>query len=94
MNNTLVPGKFWLQENTSTEDAAFKLKDKVLKSINQKMYVRGNFCDLAQDSDCVNYDVLLTELHFYGVQRIAANWFKPCFMDRKQKVKIKSPNNT
>jgi hypothetical protein len=35
-NNILVPEQFGFRKGKSTEDAAFKLTDNVLKSINQK----------------------------------------------------------
>jgi hypothetical protein len=39
----------------------------VFKSINQKMHVAGIFCDWAKASDCVNHEILLAKLHFYGI---------------------------
>jgi len=39
----------------STEDAAFRQTDSVLKSINQKIHVGRIFCDLAKASDCMNH---------------------------------------
>jgi hypothetical protein len=60
----------------STEDAAFKLTDNMLKSINQKMHVGRIFCDLAKDFDCVNHEILLTKLHFCGIQGTPAKWFR------------------
>jgi hypothetical protein len=89
-NNILVPEQFDFRKGVSTEDAAFKLTDNVLKSINQKMHVRGILCDLAKAFDC---EILLTKLHFYGIQEISAKWFKSYLTDRKQKAEIKSPKN-
>jgi hypothetical protein len=77
----------------STEDVAFKLTDNVLESVNQKMHVGGIFCDLAKAFDCVNHEILLDKLHFYGIQGIAAQWFRSYLTDRKQKVRVKSPKN-
>jgi hypothetical protein len=65
----------------------------VLKSINQKMRVGGFFFDLAKAFDCVNHEILLDKLHFYGIQGIAAQWFRSYLTDRKQKVEVKSPKN-
>jgi hypothetical protein len=58
------------------------------------MHVAGVFCDLAKAFDCINREILLTKLHFYSIQGSAANWFIPYVTDRRQKVEIKSSNNT
>jgi len=63
----------------STEDAAFRLIGSVLKSLNQKLYVGGTFCDLSKAFVCVNHEVLLTNLHFYSIQGITYS------TNRKQK---------
>jgi hypothetical protein len=69
----------------STENAAFRLTDSVLKSINQKMYIGVIFCDLAKEFDCVNHKIVLTKLHFFffGIQETTASWFRSYIMDRK-----------
>jgi hypothetical protein len=64
----------------------------VLKSITKKM-LGGIFCDLSKAFDCVSHEILLTKLYFYGIQEIAAKWFRSYLADRKQKVKVKSPEN-
>jgi hypothetical protein len=56
-NNVLVLEQFDFRKAVSTEDAAFKLTDSVLKSFNQKMHVGGIFCDLAKAFDCVNHEI-------------------------------------
>jgi hypothetical protein len=47
-NDILVPEKFGFKKGISTEDEAFKLSDKVLKSIKQKIACWRNSCDLAK----------------------------------------------
>jgi hypothetical protein len=85
--------KYGFRKGVSTEDATFKLTEKVLKSVNKKMHAGGIFCDLAKAFDCVNHEMLLTKLHFYGIQGIAAKWFRSYLTDRKQKVEVESPKN-
>ena len=60
----------------SSEDAAFKLTDSEFKSVNQKMYVGGIFCGLARAFDCLNHEILLAKLHFYGIQGVSEGWFR------------------
>jgi hypothetical protein len=55
----------------STENAAFRLRDSIFKSINQKKHVRGFFfCDLAKVLYGGNYKMLLANLHCCGTQGI------------------------
>ena len=39
--------------------------------------------------DCVNLEILLTRLHFYGIQAITIYWFRSYLTNKKQKVEIK-----
>ncbi|PNF23822.1 hypothetical protein B7P43_G15913 [Cryptotermes secundus] len=93
-NNILVPEQYGFRKGVSTEDAAFKLTDNVLKSIDQKRHVGGIFCDLAKAFDCVNHEILLSKLQFYGIRGTVLKWFKSYLTNRKQKVEIKSPKYT
>jgi hypothetical protein len=54
----------------------------------------GIFCDLAKAFDCVNHEILLAKLHFYGIQWVSEDWFRSCLINRKQQLEIKSPNTT
>ena len=55
----------------STENAAFRLRDSKFKSINQKMHVRGIFCDLAKALYGGKYEILLANLHCCGTQGVS-----------------------
>jgi hypothetical protein len=87
-NIILVPDQFGFRQGKSTQNAAFKLTDTVLIYINQKMHGGGIFCDLAKASDCVNHEILLVKLHYYGIQRTVANWFGSYLTNSKEKGKL------
>jgi hypothetical protein len=84
-NNILVAEQHAFRKGISTEDAAFRLTDSVLKSLNQQVHVGGIFCDLSKASDSVNHENLLTKLHFYGIQVTTTDWFRSYLTNRKLK---------
>jgi hypothetical protein len=57
------------------------------------MHVSEIFCDSAEAFDCVNHEILLPKLNFYGNQGSAGQWFKSDLNGRKQSVEIKSPKS-
>jgi hypothetical protein len=58
------------------------------------MHVGGIFCDLAKATDCVNHEILLVKLHYYGIQGKVASWFRSYLTNRKQKTEIKLFENS
>jgi len=51
-----VKEEYGFRKGISTEDAAFRLTEKVLKYINPKKHVGGIFCDLAKAFDYANHE--------------------------------------
>jgi hypothetical protein len=39
----------------------------VFKPTNQKMHDEEIFCDLAEAFHCMNHEILLAKLHYYGI---------------------------
>ena len=64
-NNIPVTEQYGFKEGISIEDAAFRLTDRVFKSINKNMQVGGIFYDLANTFDWFNHESLLATLHLY-----------------------------
>jgi len=65
----------------------------VYSAILLKKHVEGIFCDLAKTFDCVNKEILLAKLNFYGIQGVTADWFRSHLTNRRKKVDVKSPNS-
>ena len=66
------------------------LTNEILMALNNKTQVGGIFCYLANAFDCVNHEILLAKLRFYGVDGEALNWFSSYLSNRKQKVEVNS----
>jgi hypothetical protein len=66
INNNLVEEQFRFRPATSTDKAFYKLINEILNAMNERKVVVGIFCDLQMAFDCVNHNILLTKLEFYG----------------------------
>ena len=55
-------------------------------NFKKKNYVGGIFLDLQNDFDCVNHDILLNKLSFYGIIGGFFHLIKTYLQDRYQRV--------
>jgi hypothetical protein len=51
----------------NTDNAMYELTTEILNAMNNKILVGGIFCDLEKAFDCVDNDILLFKLKFYGI---------------------------
>ena len=77
----------------STEKATYELTNVILNALNDKLNVAGIFCDFVKAFDCVNHDILLSKLNFYGITGKANDWIKSYLRDRYQRVEIQNKNS-
>jgi hypothetical protein len=88
----LVNKQFGFREKSSNEMATHYLLNTVLSSLDKKKkknFVGGLFCDLQKAIDCVNHDILLAKLEFYGISGIANKLMKSYLNNRYQRTVIK-----
>jgi len=83
-NDILVKELFGFSCNNSTETATHTLINNILSSLNDKILVGGLFCDLKKAFDCVNYDILLLKMKFYGIVGVAHKLMESYLRNRYQ----------
>jgi hypothetical protein len=87
-NNILVNEQFGFREKLSTEMATCTLLNKELLSLERKNFVGGLFCDLHKAFDCINHDIVLAKMEFYGISG-TVNKLMRYLENRYQRISIK-----
>jgi len=92
-NNILVKEQFGFREKSSTDMATYALLNTVLSSLDKKHFVGGVFCNLQKAFDCVNHNILLTKLEFYGISGFS-NQLMRSYLDHRYQIVVIKDNGT
>jgi hypothetical protein len=79
---------FGFRKGVATADVIFKLTNDILNSLNNKAMAGRIFCDLEKAFDCVNHDLLLSKLPYYGISGKAKLFLEPYLQNIYQRVQI------
>jgi len=85
-NKILINEQFGFRHASSTYTVSYKLTKDILTALNNKLLIGGIFCDLHKAFHCVNHDILLSEMEFYGISGKANNLIKAYLQNRYQRV--------
>ena len=84
----LAEEHFGFRLNSTMNNAIYKLVNETLSALNSKLMVGGIFFDLEKAFDCLNHNILLSKLQFYGVQGKTKLWFESYLNNRYMRVHI------
>jgi len=65
--NILSTEQYGFRIGLRADNATYKLTTEILNVMNNKLLLRGIFYDLEKAIDCVNHDILLSKMKFYGI---------------------------
>jgi hypothetical protein len=66
----------------------------IFKAWNNKELITGLFCDLTKAFDCVNHELLIQKLEYYGVKGSILNWLESYMYTGKQRTVLQLINST
>ena len=89
-HNLLASQQYGFRSNRSTELAALELMDRNVNCMNQNSCPINIYLDLSKAFDSLKYDILLSKLHYYGLQNNALRLLKSYLHGRSQYVQIEN----
>ena len=87
--NILNKKQFGFRSKHSTNHAIINLLESTLDGLDQKLKVGGVFLDISKAFDCVNHDILLRKLEYYGFRGNTLMWFESYLKNRAHYVAVK-----
>ena len=81
--------QFGFRSKHSTNHAVINLTETTLEALESNLEVGGVFLDIAKAFDCVNHDILLRKLEYYGFRGSSLMWFESYLKNRSQFVNIR-----
>ena len=88
-HNILVQEQFGFRSGTAMDKTIYKLINEILNALNNKLMVSGIFFYLEKAFDCLNHDILISKLQFYGVRGTSNFWFTSYLKNRYTRVQIR-----
>lgn len=67
-NQTLTASQFGFRKGRSSETALSALKERIAQNIDSGLFSLGLFIDFTKAFDCLNHDILINKLSFYGIR--------------------------
>ena len=93
-NNLLTESQYGFRKNHSTTYLTLDLFDKIFDSKSKSNTPAIIFLDIKKAFDCVDHEILLNKLKFYGVDGTVILWFESYLSNRRQCTKFHGCKST
>jgi hypothetical protein len=87
-NNILSNSQFGYRKNISTISATYKLTNDILMALNNKRKSGGIFFDLEKAFSCVNHNILMARMKYYGITGVMYILIESYLRNRHQRVRF------
>ena len=82
------------RKGRSTELALTRFTRDIIKSFEDGKLTIAVFLDLSRAFDCVNHDILIKKLKYYGIRNTELRWFSSYLSNRQQYVYFNGSSST
>ena len=92
-NNLMSEQQYGFRAQHSTELASVQLVDHIIKQMDNRYETKtpvAIFCDLSKAFDCLNFDIFLSKLEYYGVDGTPLALIKSYLSNRYQYVQFEN----
>jgi hypothetical protein len=92
-NKIISKEQYGFRGGFTMENTVYKLTNELLNALNNKQIVGGIFCYFTKAFDCVDNDILISKMEYYGVIGKGKELFQSYIEDRYQRVLIDNKTN-
>ena len=90
LHKILNPHQYGFTKGKTTEDAIIESVSQILKNYEKCQTTIATFFDLTKAFDCINIEILLDKLDWYGIRGTALDWWRSFLTQRTQYVELQS----
>lgn len=87
-HSIISPNQYGFKKHTSTIHALLHIIESIVEGFDEGYCTTMVLCDLTKAFDCVNINILLTKLEYYGVRGTPLQLFRSYLTDRRQYVVV------